>query len=148
MNRAVEAICLALGLGEAAEGTVVLTDDAEIRSLNHQWRGLDESTDVLSFAMQEAPNARATPDLLGDVVISVETAIRLVAEGPHRERVMAAEQGEMPWRLGEELAFLAVHGVLHLLGYDHAEADEETEMRAKERDVLFRVLEAVGPSPG
>ena len=129
-------ICDALGCSPDAEGTVVLVDDAQIRALNHEWRGIDAPTDVLSFAYQEAEDASATPDLLGDIIISVETAERLVASGTHRDRL-----GWQPedWNLLSELVFLISHGALHLVGYDHATADEERVMRAKEREV-FGVL--------
>lgn len=125
-----------------AEASFVLTDDAEIRGLNRDWRGVDAATDVLSFAMQEGPGAALAPELLGDVVISVETARRLVASAEHQERV----RGELGWReawtLDDELLFLAVHGALHLLGYDHGAPDEEAEMRAEERRVFEAVLGA------
>jgi probable rRNA maturation factor len=97
------------------ELSLLLTDDAEIRALNRRWRRLDRATDVLSFPMAGR--------LLGDVVISAETAARRA--GP---------------RLDRELAFLMVHGVLHLLGHDHRKAAERRRMRARER-ALVRLVE-------
>ncbi|MEK6607432.1 MAG: rRNA maturation RNase YbeY, partial [Myxococcota bacterium] len=113
---------------------IVLTDDDEVRALNRRWRGQDRTTDVLSFAMDGfarplAPRSSAhprrsargagAPTILGDVVISVEQALR---QAPRRRR-----------GLDDELAFLLVHGFLHLCGYDHAKPAERRTMRAVER---------------
>jgi probable rRNA maturation factor len=86
----------------AGQVSVLLTHDAEIRALNRRFRGKDSSTDVLSFPGEEGPDLG---EHLGDVVISVETAAR-----------HAREAG---WRLRDEIPFLVIHGILHLLGYDH-----------------------------
>ena len=86
-----------------------LVDDEEIRALNRDYRDKDRPTDVLSFAMREGEGGALHPELLGDVVISVETAERQAAEAGHS--------------LDEELLALAVHGLAHLLGEDHATAD-------------------------
>lgn len=111
-------------------------DDEAIRELNRTWRGIDEATDVLSFPMQEGEGASLTPDLLGDVVISLQTAERLVASAEHQRRL--GEEGLLkdPWTLQEEVLFLAIHGLLHLLGHDHAEAGESAEMEAEERRIF------------
>ncbi len=93
------------------ELSIVLTDDAGIRPLNAQWRGKDAATDVLSFPLEEGA-------ILGDVVISEETAARRTNEG---------------WSLRDELTFLLVHGVLHLLGHDHHDAEERRAMEAAEQ---------------
>jgi len=98
--------------GAPLELSVLLTDDAGIQPLNAQWRSIDRATDVLSFPMGEGP-------VLGDVVISVETA-RGRADG---ER----------WHLQDELVFLLIHGVLHLLGHDHEEQEERLTMEAAEQ---------------
>jgi probable rRNA maturation factor len=114
-----------LGMPDA-ELSVVLCDDAFIHDLNRQWRGKDAPTDVLSFAMGEGEDADVNPDVLGDIVISVDTCAR-----------QAAALGHAPER---ELRVLLVHGLLHLLGYDHEESEAEAaEMRAQEA-VLLRVL--------
>lgn len=119
------------GVGDC-QLSVVITDDAEIRSLNRQYAGEDKPADVLSFSQEEGEAFAAPPDdtrRLGDVIISLETAERQAAEAGHD--------------LDAEVAHLLTHGVLHLLGYDHAEADEEREMRARERAVLAKAgLEA------
>jgi len=109
--------------------TVLLTDDTEVHGLNHRYRGYDKPTDVLSFAQRDpAPDAPPPPDLpgapllLGDVVISVDTAER-----------QAAAHGVS---LEQELALLTVHGILHLLGYeDETDAGAE-RMREREREIL------------
>lgn len=108
---------------------MLLTDDATIHQMNREYRGYDKPTDVLSFALAEthgdAPIPPSIPGqslMLGDVVISVDTALRQ-AQSHH----IAPET---------ELALLAVHGVLHLLGYeDETEAGAE-RMRVREREIL------------
>lgn len=118
------------------EVSVLLTDDREIQTLNRDFRGKDKPTDVLAFALDEAEGGAQDPSL-GDVVISVERA--------------AAQAESRKVSLDGELELLAVHGTLHLLGYDHAEADEAKLMRARTRAVrrvLARERDGVGrPSP-
>lgn len=125
---------------ESVEASVLLTDDAEIQQLNRDFRGYDKPTDVLSFAMQESEDASVTPDLLGDIAVSVETARRMVASGEHRARVCEELGEELTWGEREEVLFLIVHGYLHLLGYDHATKREEREMKEAERKVFFRLM--------
>jgi probable rRNA maturation factor len=128
-----------LGLARA-ELSILLTDDPEIRALNRDYRGIDSATDVLSFPMEEEiPDDPDWDGLLGDVVISVETAQRQAAEQAHRQRLSA----EGPWGLPEELLFLLIHGVLHLMGHDHADREEEEVMRRMER----RLWQSVSSSP-
>jgi rRNA maturation RNase YbeY len=113
-----------LSLGHA-ELSVVLVSDREMRALNRRYRRRDRPTDVLSFAQREGPGG-APNGLLGDVVISVDTARR-----------QAAERGTT---LGGEADRLLIHGLLHLLGYDHERsAAEARRMRRRER-VLARWL--------
>jgi probable rRNA maturation factor len=102
------------------EVSVLLTDDAEIQELNRTWRGIDKPTNVLSF-----PAGSAAAALLGDIVIAYETLAR-----------ESAAEGK-PFL--HHLAHLAVHGFLHLLGYDHADDSEAAAMEALERDVLARL---------
>lgn len=107
-----------------AELAVMLTDDAAIRALNAQWRGLDKATNVLSFPAPPSLQGDA-PVHLGDIAIAYETTAR-----------EAADEGKP---LGNHLAHLAVHGFLHLLGYDHeSEGDAET-MERLERTILARL---------
>jgi probable rRNA maturation factor len=113
-----------VGMGES-ELSLMLCDDETIRSLNAQWRGKDSPTDVLSFPQEEAlsPGQFAQPPpLLGDVVISFETAARQAAELGHS--------------LEHELRALLVHGLLHLLGYDHEPPHDPAPMRAREIELL------------
>jgi probable rRNA maturation factor len=105
-----------------SELSVVLTDDAEIKSLNAQWRHKDEPTNVLSFP---ASTAGPGPRLLGDIVIAYETTAR------------EAEQEAKP--LADHLSHLAVHGFLHLLGYDHESDADATVMERLEREILARL---------
>lgn len=130
----------ASGCPEEAEATVVLTDDQEIQSLNRDYREVDAPTDVLAFSMLEGEDAEFVGDLLGDVIISVETADRQAQTQEHQRRL--AEPEAAPWTLDDEIAFLAIHGLLHLLGHDHAEPDEETEMRAEEQRLWAVVRDA------
>lgn len=97
------------------EVSIVLADDAKVRELNSRYRGQDKPTNVLSFAQGEA-------GLLGDVVLAFETTKR-----------EAAEQRKT---LGDHAGHLVVHGVLHLLGYDHESAKEARAMEAREREIL------------
>jgi len=104
-----------------AELAVLLTDDAAVRRLNATWRGLDKPTNVLSFPAAETPDSRH----LGDIAIAFETTAR-----------EAKDEGKP---LAHHLAHLAVHGLLHLVGYDH-ESDAEAEtMEQLERDILARL---------
>ena len=105
--------------------TLLLTCDEEIRTLNRNYRKLDRATDVLSFHQQElAGEADPASDgvFLGDIVISVETALRRSGKG----------------RLPGELARLAIHGLCHLFGHDHHRAGEAKIMRALEQRLLRR----------
>lgn len=118
------------GVGDA-ELSIVITNDAQVRDLNRQYAGDDHATDVLSFSLEEGEAFAPPPGTvrrLGEVIISYETADRQAAEQSHHTE--------------DELAHLLVHGVLHLLGHDHAELEEEREMRMRER----RVLTALGYS--
>lgn len=110
--------------GEDAEVSVALVDDQYIRELNHRYRQIDAPTDVLSFAMEEGEELADAGEgrILGDIVISLPAAVRQAAEYGHS--------------LERELGFLAVHGVLHLLGYDHSGPGEEQEMMARSEAIL------------
>lgn len=132
-----ETIFPALGLHDP-EVSVVLTDDEEIHGLNLQWRGEDKPTDVLSFPIYEAEDLPEDPFALGDIIISLPCAERMVATSEHRNRVAAelqVEPSSLHWGLEEEVLFLFLHGLLHLLGYDHGSPDEERLMKQKEREL-------------
>jgi probable rRNA maturation factor len=123
-----------------AELSIVLTDDAEIRALNAAWRHKDKATDVLSFPQDIPGLPPGAPRSLGDVVISLETAERQRQSGA-LERLWP-ELGGRPkeWSLLDEVSFLLLHGVLHLLGYDHHEDAEAEEMEAIEAQLLPRLI--------
>jgi probable rRNA maturation factor len=115
LRRQVARMARAAALHDGCDGYEValrLCDDAEIRELNRAWRGKDKPTDVLAFAQREAASAHA--GLLGDIVISIDTARRQAKRGLHAE-----------------LLHLASHGLCHLLGYDHRDDAEEREMNAR-----------------
>lgn len=102
-----------------SELSIAFVGDAEIRELNRSYRSQDRPTDVLSFSLVEGECADFSSGLLGDVVISIETA-RRQARSRHRS-------------LNDEVTRLLIHGVLHLLGHDHEEREEWRDMRAEER---------------
>ena len=107
------------------ELAIVLTDDSAIRALNRDWRCKDTATNVLSFPTGETAQSRGTPRLLGDIVIAYETT----------EREARAEHKPF----AHHLAHLAVHGFLHLAGYDHAAEDEAEAMETLEAAILARL---------
>ncbi|MDT5257638.1 MAG: putative rRNA maturation factor [Mycobacterium sp.] len=117
-----------MNVNPAAELSMVLLDSAAMADLHMRWMDLPGPTDVMSFPMDEVePGGRPDapepgPAMLGDIVLCPEFAA---------EQAVAAGHS-----LGQELALLTVHGVLHLLGYDHGEPDEEKEMFALQRELL------------
>ena len=121
VRRAVRAAAAALST-KRAELAVVLTDDAAIRLLNRDWRGVDAATNVLSFPTKRVGDG---PPLLGDIVLAYETLAR------------EARRDGKPF--AHHLAHLAVHGFLHLNGYDHGRADEAAAMERLERTILRRL---------
>jgi rRNA maturation RNase YbeY len=125
----VERVLIEMG-ERSAEVGLVLTGDAEIRRLNRRYRGINQPTDVLAFALREDPfflyPMGLHPHLLGDVVISVPTARR-----------QATEQGHS---LEQEIVALMIHGLLHLMGYDHERSQAAARaMKRKERE-LFKTI--------
>ena len=105
-----------------AELAIVLTDDSAMRALNRIWRGVDKATNVLSFPTKRAVEG---PPLLGDIVLSYDT----IAREARRQRKPFAHH----------VAHLAVHGFLHLLGYDHEQHADAEAMEQAERDILRRL---------
>lgn len=119
----------ALGAVDLPEGivelSIVLADDATVQGLNRDWRGKDQPTNVLSFASlddEDAPLVPGAPLLLGDVVLAFETC--------------AAEARDQGKPLANHFGHLVVHGVLHLLGYDHLDDEEAAEMESLETTLL------------
>ena len=113
----------------SCEVSVTLTDNGHIRELNRDYRGIDRPTDVLSFALRESEEpetlGESGAEALGDIVISLERASEQADEYGHSIR--------------REVAFLTVHGMLHLLGYDHTLEEEREEMEREQRIVMERL---------
>ena len=109
---------------EDTEVSILITDDEQMAELNEEYRGVEGPTDVLSFAQREGDEVGGGigDNLLGDVVISLDTAQR------------QADQQDHP--VEQEVDMLLVHGLLHLLGYDHADPAEEQEMFARQAALL------------
>lgn len=104
--------------------SILIVDNAGIRTINHDYLQRDWPTNVISFAMQEGEGAGLHPLVLGDVVICAERA--------------AEDAAEAGVAFEHELWFLLLHGILHLLGYDHERGSEEQaqEMEAREREIF------------
>jgi probable rRNA maturation factor len=117
-----------------AELSIVLVDDDEIQQLNRNYLQRDKPTNVISFPMREGEDSGLNPSLLGDVVISTETAAR--------------DADEAGISFESELLFLLLHGILHLCGYDHERGTEAEArlMEIKEQEI-FALLEVELPSP-
>ncbi len=117
--------------GEASspvELSLVITNEERVQELNRIYRGKDEPTDVLSFALQDGEPFVAPPDgilHLGEVFISYPQAVTQAKEYNHSIEL--------------EVAILAIHGVLHLLGYDHETQEDEREMRTREEMVMREI---------
>lgn len=125
VGKAVAAGLREAGVGGNSELSVVFSDDAHIRTLNAGWRGKDKSTNVLSFPAFPVRTGEALPPMLGDIVLAAETVTR------------EAELEDKP--LEHHIIHLVVHGLLHLLGYDHEEQEEAERMEALERQALTRL---------
>jgi len=116
------------GVDGETELSLIITDDEAVRELNRQFRGVDAPTDVLAFgagAEEHFVTAPDSPPYLGDVVISYQRAL--------------AQAKELGHAVGEELKLLVIHGILHLLGYDHQEEAAARKMRERERAILAKV---------
>jgi probable rRNA maturation factor len=132
-RRIAQTVLKAEGVAPPYEVSLVFTDSEKVKQLNRDYRGVDKPTDVLAFYMLPQKGADSSfalpPDgvtRLGEVIISYPQAAE-----------QAKEQGHSPQR---ELALLVIHGILHLLGYDHEEPEEESKMRARERELLEKCL--------
>jgi probable rRNA maturation factor len=110
-----------------ADVSVIFVNDAEIRDFNRKYLARDSATNVISFSMREGEFSDVNPSLLGDIVISVDTALR----DAEREGIS----------LEDELDYLLIHGILHLLGYDHERSGKEAAREMEKRqDELFAQL--------
>jgi len=117
------------------ELSVVLVSDRTIKRYNREYRGVNEPTDVISFSMREGEWGDMSGHLLGDLVISVQTVARQSTEEHCDDRPRTGT-------FQKELALMTIHGILHLLGYEHEENPEgEREMVAKERELFEQVWE-------
>ena len=116
---------LGLAAGNSCEVSVLFTDDEAIRTLNADWRGMDKPTNVLSFPTVAQVDPKRLPPLLGDIVLAFET-VRREAEVENRP-------------FNHHLLHLLVHGLLHLMGYDHEEEEEAGRMEAMEIRILARL---------
>ena len=133
LKRSVELALNTEGFDLSAEISIMLVDDNEIRNINREHRDVDKATDVLSFPVVEMLEGRILSDkgdfdldgnmlVLGDIVISLETAVSQAEEYGHS--------------FEREIAFLTTHGVFHLLGYDHCDENQEKLMFGKQETVL------------
>ncbi|MCX7636100.1 MAG: rRNA maturation RNase YbeY [Syntrophales bacterium] len=112
---------------DGQELSIVLTDDEGIREINHLYLGRDYPTNVIAFAQNEGDVPNPHPEILGDVVVSVERA-----QNDAREAASSVD---------DELIFLIIHGLLHLLGFDHEGGNAEETARMEEKEAeLFRSL--------
>ncbi|MBU1781869.1 rRNA maturation RNase YbeY, partial [bacterium] len=110
-------------LGEKGKISLVFSNDQFIKKLNKEYRGINKATDVLAFAFREAYYPLIKEDsFLGEVIISVQTA--------------GKQANDLNHSLEKELNILIIHGLLHLLGYDHLKVEDETKMREKEEELL------------
>lgn len=133
IEKTIELCMKAEKLDKAYEVSVLIVDDEEIRAINKEHRDIDKPTDVLSFPMAEFINGELISDqgdydlefdelMLGDIIISAETAKRQADEYQHS--------------FEREIAFLTAHSCFHLLGYDHMEEEEEKIMIGKQESIL------------
>jgi probable rRNA maturation factor len=128
-RRMAQTVLNAEGVVPPYEVSLVFTDSETVKQLNRDYRGVDEPTDVLAFYMLPQKGSDSSfalpPDgvtRLGEVIISYPQAVEQAREQGHETE--------------KELALLVIHGILHLLGYDHEEAKEEIKMRRRERELL------------
>ena len=101
-----------------------LVEAGEIRALNRRFRGIDDVTDILSFPSGNEIDLETGREFLGDLIICVQRAAEQAADGQHT--------------LQDEISLLTIHGLLHLLGYDHGDADEKAEMWALQDEYILR----------
>lgn len=125
VRSAVDAVSADLALSGASELSVLFTDDEQVRVLNRDWRGKDKPTNVLSFPAFETAPGEALPPMLGDIALAYGTVTR-----------EATLEGKP---FDHHLTHLLVHGLLHLLGYDHEDDAEAEAMESAERRILGRL---------
>ena len=121
IRKAAAAACREAGIGDSVSFCLRFSDDGVMRELNRRWRGEDRSTDVLSFPMQEHPDVKSG-EPLGDIIIA----------WPYAGRAAAL----LGVGVREHALHLIIHGILHLLGHDHAQPGEAARMQAMERAAM------------
>ena len=145
LQEGLQAVARLNELPEESEVDVTIVDDEEIHALNREYRGMDKPTDVLSFALDEDCEDEDEPELIGgpeehlfgDIIISAETALRQAEEYGHGlEREMENQSLEQEISFNDHYVHILIHGILHLLGYDHMTEEDKAEMRAKEEEAL------------
>ena len=124
LERATRATLKHQAVSSAAELTIVLTDDARLKELNREYLGIDAPTDVLSFPASET-DPQTGAHYIGDILISIPRAKSQAAAARHP--------------LEAEVQLLVVHGVLHLLGHDHASAEEKDRMWKAQSEILIQL---------
>jgi probable rRNA maturation factor len=140
LEAAIVRLWVVAGIQEELLVGLVLTDDEQVQELNATFRGVDATTDVLSFVLAEG--GEAVDGCLGDIVVSVPQAIRQAAGGEHELRLSGERAATGGWVVRQEIFFLVVHGLLHLLGYDHGTPEEDLQMRSLEKKYYFESLTA------
>ena len=117
-----------LEIDEKTEVSILFTDDKFITRLNHKYRGIKKATDVLSFNFEDEDSSFPTVGenkILGDIIISVETAQK--------------QANKLNHNIDREIVVLLIHGLLHLLGYDHIEDNDYKKMHKKENEILNNI---------
>ena len=128
MQKTAQAVLNASGNPEA-ELSLLITDDTEIARFNKQYLARNGPTNVIAFPMTEGEFSGITPGLLGDVVISLDTADR--------------EAGDMGISLEDRFTQLLIHGILHLFGYDHEASEQQAEKMERKTEELLNIIGAL-----
>lgn len=109
--------------------SIIFIDDEKMKSLNHQYRHIDRTTDVLSFALEDNLSIKENIRMLGDIYISIPQMISQANSYSHSEK--------------RELSFLCCHGLLHLLGYDHTKSQEEEKRQFELQEIILSDLDII-----
>ena len=133
LTNVIKEVLKAINIDCPVELSILITDNNKIRTLNKEYRHIDKPTDVLAFTMTPFNDYEETPFItppdglhhLGEVIISYQRAVEQARDYDND--------------IEQELTVLIVHGILHLLGYDHEQADEEAKMRGKEDEIIKRI---------
>ena len=115
-----------LKITDPYEVSIIFIDEEKIREINNDYRNIDRATDVISFAFAEGEGAEFAPYLLGDIFICVD--------------VVARHSQKYGTTFDEEMIFMVVHGILHLLGFDHRKLSDRGEMRKAENEIMKQIV--------